>query len=355
MRQNQIKSIIQVLFAALLFGASAPLSKLLLGDVEPIPLAAFLYLGSGIGLLGIKLIQRLNRTQIAQEAKIEKSDFGWLAGAIIAGGIAAPITLLFSLRSTPGATASLLLNFEGVATTFIAFLVFKEAISRRVWWAIGLVTLASIILSIDFQAAWGFSLGALGIVLACVFWGIDNNFTRNISAKDPLVIVIIKGLVSGSFSLILALILGNQIPAWDVILKMLALGSLSYGVSIVLFIHSLRSLGAARTSTLFSTAPIVGIILSMVIFSEMPTWLFFIAFPLMIWGAILLVNDDHVHDHTHESILHEHAHNHDDGHHNHVHEDNLAKKHSHIHTHEEFSHAHSHMPDIHHRHIHGLD
>ena len=355
MRQNQIKSIIQVLFAALLFGASAPLSKLLLGDVEPIPLAAFLYLGSGIGLLGIKLIQRLNRTQIAQEAKIEKSDFGWLAGAIIAGGIAAPITLLFSLRSTPGATASLLLNFEGVATTFIAFLVFKEAISRRVWWAIGLVTLASIILSIDFQAAWGFSLGALGIVLACVFWGIDNNFTRNISAKDPLVIVIIKGLVSGSFSLILALILGNQIPAWDVILKMLALGSLSYGVSIVLFIHSLRSLGAARTSTLFSTAPIVGIILSMVIFSEMPTWLFFIAFPLMIWGAILLVNDDHVHDHIHESILHEHAHNHDDGHHNHVHEDNLAKKHSHIHTHEELSHAHSHMPDIHHRHIHGLD
>jgi drug/metabolite transporter (DMT)-like permease len=355
MRQNQIKSIIQVLFAALLFGASAPLSKLLLGDVEPIPLAAFLYLGSGIGLLGIKLIQRLNRTQIAQEAKIEKSDFGWLAGAIIAGGIAAPITLLFSLRSTPGATASLLLNFEGVATTFIAFLVFKEAISRRVWWAIGLVTLASIILSIDFQAAWGFSLGALGIVLACVFWGIDNNFTRNISAKDPLVIVIIKGLVSGSFSLILALTLGNQLPAWDVILKMLALGSLSYGVSIVLFIHSLRSLGAARTSTLFSTAPIVGIILSMVIFSEMPTWLFFIAFPLMIWGAILLVNDDHVHDHIHESILHEHAHNHDDGHHNHVHEDNLAKKHSHIHTHEELSHAHSHMPDIHHRHIHGLD
>ena len=355
MRQNQIKSIIQVLFAALLFGASAPLSKLLLGDVEPIPLAAFLYLGSGIGLLGIKLIQRLNRTQIAQEAKIEKSDFGWLAGAIIAGGIAAPITLLFSLRSTPGATASLLLNFEGVATTFIAFLVFKEAISRRVWWAIGLVTLASIILSIDFQAAWGFSLGALGIVLACVFWGIDNNFTRNISAKDPLVIVIIKGLVSGSFSLILALTLGNQLPAWDVILKMLALGSLSYGVSIVLFIHSLRSLGAARTSTLFSTAPIVGIILSMVIFSEMPTWLFFIAFPLMIWGAILLVNDDHVHDHIHESILHEHAHNHADGHHNHVHEDNLAKKHSHIHTHEELSHAHSHMPDIHHRHIHGLD
>lgn len=355
MRQNQIKSIIQVLFAALLFGASAPLSKLLLGDVEPIPLAAFLYLGSGLGLLGIKLIQRLNRTQIAQEAKIEKSDFGWLAGAIIAGGIAAPITLLFSLRSTPGATASLLLNFEGVATTFIAFVVFKEAISRRVWWAIGLVTLASIILSIDFQAAWGFSLGALGIVLACVFWGIDNNFTRNISAKDPLVIVIIKGLVSGSFSLILALILGNQIPAWDVILKMLALGSLSYGVSIVLFIHSLRSLGAARTSTLFSTAPIVGIILSMVIFSEMPTWLFFIAFPLMIWGAILLVNDDHVHDHIHESILHEHAHNHADGHHNHVHEDNLAKKHSHIHTHEELSHAHSHMPDIHHRHIHGLD
>jgi drug/metabolite transporter (DMT)-like permease len=341
--------------AALLFGASAPLSKLLLGDVKPIPLAAFLYLGSGLGLLSIKLIQSVNRTQMTQEANIEKSDIGWLAGAIIAGGIAAPITLLFSLRSTPGATASLLLNFEGVATSFIAFLVFKEAISRRVWWAIGVVTFASIILSIDFQAAWGFSLGALGIVLACVFWGIDNNFTRNISAKDPLMIVIIKGLVSGSFSLILALSLGNELPAWDIILKALALGSLSYGVSIVLFIRALRGLGAARTSTLFSTAPIAGVVLSFVLFVEFPSWMFFVALPLMVIGAILLVNDKHEHLHAHETIVHDHSHTHDDGHHDHPHQDQFSEKHSHTHTHTETIHAHQHMPDIHHRHVHRSD
>jgi drug/metabolite transporter (DMT)-like permease len=344
--------IIQALIAALLFGASAPLSKLLLGEIDPVPLAAFLYLGSGVGLLGIKLIQNINQQGSKKEAQIEKTDFGWLAGAILAGGVAAPIVLLFSLKNTPAATASLLLNFEGVATTLIAFFAFKEAISRRAWWAIALITLACIFLSINLRAEWGLTLGALGIIAACFLWGLDNNFSRNICAKDPLVIVTIKGLGAGIFSLGLALVIGSKFPAWQIILGALVLGCLCYGVSIVLFIHAMRGLGAARTSVLFSTAPISGIILSIMLFQEYPTWLFMVAIPLMLAGAILLINDQHEHHHIHELVIHEHSHIHDDEHHEHNHKDQDVQKHSHPHKHDELPHAHHHMPDLHHRHIH---
>lgn len=348
MSRSHTPFIVQALIAALLFGASAPLAKLLLGEVEPIPLAAFLYLGSGIGLLVLKIFQPAKNS----EAKIEKSDFCWLGGAILAGGVAAPITLLFSLKNTPAATASLLLNFEGVATTLIAFLVFKESVSRRAWLAIALITIASVFLSINLKAEWGFSLGALGIVAACALWGIDNNFTRSISEKDPLVIVTIKGLGAGSFSLIMALLFGSGFPAWEIVLGALLLGCLSYGASIVLFIHAMRGLGAARTSALFSTAPIAGICLSILIFREFPSWLFIVALPIMVVGTFLLANDDHEHDHRHEMITHEHSHSHDDGHHEHEHNGVFSKKHSHVHTHDEISHTHHHMPDLLHRHVH---
>jgi drug/metabolite transporter (DMT)-like permease len=352
MDRNHRASLVQALIAALLFGASAPLAKLLLGEVEPVPLAALLYLGSGISLLAIKLFQRSGQPGLAREARVARSDLGWLAGALLAGGVAAPITLLFSLKNTPAATASLLLCFEGVATTLIAYFAFKESISRRAGWAIVLITAASIFLSLDPEAEWGFSLGALGIIAACVLWGLDNNFTRNISAKDPLVIVTIKGLGAGCFSLILALFLGSGFPSWQVVLGALALGGLSYGASIVLFIHAMRGLGAARTSALFGTAPIAGILLSVLIFQEFPGWLFAVALPLMIVGAFLLVNDEHEHHHDHERTVHEHAHTHDDGHHEHEHAGVFAPKHSHVHTHAGLSHLHHHMPDLHHRHTH---
>jgi drug/metabolite transporter (DMT)-like permease len=352
MRRNHIYPITQALIAALLFGASAPLSKLLLGEVEPIPLAAFLYLGSGIGLLLMKTFQRINQRYTEREAQIKKSDYSWLAGAILAGGVAAPIVLLFSLQKTPAATASLLLNFECVATTLIAALAFKESISRHAWWAIGLITLASILLSINPTAGWGISLGVLGIIAACFLWGMDNNFTRNISAKDPLMIVTIKGLVAGCFSLGLALILGNELPTLGVTLGAMLLGCLSYGVSIVLFIHAMRGLGAARTSALFGTAPLAGMFISFLLFREFPGWMFMIALPLMVVGTLFLLSEEHEHDHVHEMTVHEHSHAHDDGHHEHDHEGEFAGKHSHVHDHDELTHAHHHMPDIHHRHIH---
>ena len=355
MNSRHKSSIIQALLAAALFGVSAPLAKLLLGEVEPIPLAAFLYLGSGIGLLFVKIFQRFSQQGQDSESQINKHDLLWLAGAIIAGGIAAPITLLYSLRNTPAATASLLLSFEGAATTLIAFFIFKESISRYAWRAIALITLGSILLSVNFSAEWGFSTGAVGIIAACFFWGIDNNLTRNISAKDPLIIVTIKGLAAGSFSLFLAFLFGNHFPAWDVIAGALVLGSISYGASIVLFIHAMRGIGAARTSMLFSSAPISGMILSFILFREIPGWMMMAAFPLMAAGTLLLTRENHEHEHVHEMTIHDHAHEHTDGHHEHAHDGINEQKHTHIHEHETMIHEHHHMPDLQHRHTHSSD
>lgn len=208
----------QAITAALLFGTSAPIAKLLLGDIQPVPLAAFLYLGSGIGLLVFWLLQRFKKNYIKVEASIKKEDIKWLLGAVLTGGVIAPIVLMFSLKNTPASTASLLLNFEGVSTTLIAVLAFKEAIGKRIWLATVSITIASILLSWNFNGEWGFSIGALGVLMACIMWGLDNNFTRNISTKDPLITVIIKGVGAGSVSLVIAMILHNTLPSFKIIL-----------------------------------------------------------------------------------------------------------------------------------------
>jgi len=347
MKTNNIAFVVQALLAAIFFGASAPIAKLLLGDdIAPIFLAAFLYLGSGTGITLIKLTQRMRSKDV--EAKIKTADVKWLAGAIISGGIAAPIILMISLQNTLASTASLLLNFEGVGTTLIALLFFKEAISRRAWTAILIITVASIFLSTDFKSGFGLSLGALGVILACVLWGLDNNLTRNISGKDPLVIVAWKGLVAGTFSFFLAFFLGNTLPTLSTILYTLLLGFISYGLSTILFIRSMRGLGAARTSALYGTAPLAGVLLSIVIFQEFPSFLFIIAAILMIGGALLLINEQHEHSHAHTVLFHDHSHKHDDSH-KHAKGEGV---HSHEHEHAAEEHEHDHMPDIHHRHGH---
>jgi len=339
----------QALLAAVFFGASAPFTKLLLGNISPIFLAAFLYLGSGSGIALIKGVQRLLYPSVIQEASLEKADLKWLAGAILAGGVAAPIVLMFSLQNTPASTASLLLNFEGVATTLIALIFFKEAISRPAWFAILTITAASVLLSTDFGSGWGLSLGALGIMAATCLWGLDNNFTRNISGKDPLSIVVWKGLLAGTFSFFLAMLAGEPLPSVLTCLAAMLLGWVSYGLSTFLFIRAMRGLGAARTSALYGTAPLAGVLLSMVIFRELPGFFFLIALLLMLAGAYFLVNEKHGHLHYHPELFHEHRHAHNDAEHLH---DSAEVAHSHSHSHPAEQHEHDHMPDIHHRHDH---
>jgi drug/metabolite transporter (DMT)-like permease len=347
-------AILQALLAAVLFGLSTPLSKILLRGVAPIPLAACLYLGAGIGSWLLFAFQRLGRHGRNAEARLSRADLPWLVGAILAGGVGAPILLLLGLNRTPASTASLLLNFEAVATALIAVLAFKESVSRRILWAVGLITLASILLSWN-SAAWGISLGALGILGACFLWGLDNNFTRQISAKNPLLIVGIKGLGAGFFSLVLAILMGESLPSLGSFGLALLVGALSYGLSIQLFILALRGLGAARTGALFGIAPFVGATLSLFLFREAPQTLFWLALPLMLLGAWLMLTENHQHYHVHEPLEHAHAHSHPDGHHDHIHpseEPPVNGRHAHVHTHAEMPHSHPHAPDLHHRHLH---
>jgi drug/metabolite transporter (DMT)-like permease len=345
---------LQVITAAVLFGASAPLSKILLGSIDPLPLAAFLYIGSGLGSWLLFTLRKGFKQVQAEEARLTRPDFPWLLGATMAGGVAAPILLLIGLDRTPASTGSLLLNFETVATALIAAFIFKEAVGRRILWAVSLITLASILLTWN-GGAWGFSFGALAIVGACFLWGLDNNLTRHISGKDPLMIVGIKGIGAGLFSLMLALIFEVPMPSIGLVVTTMIVGAVCYGMSIQLFILALRSLGSARTGTLFGIAPFIGAALSLIFLGEIPQPLFWVAVPVMILGAWLMLSEDHAHQHDHDPLEHAHAHRHPDEHHHHEHP-NLKKdfsgRHTHFHRHEPVKHVHPHAPDLHHRHDH---
>lgn len=348
---------LMAVLAALLFGASVPLAKLLLGRLDPLVLTALLYLGSGAGAALYKGWRGRGRWANGGEPGISREDLPWLTGSILAGGIAAPLVLMFSLVRTPAATASLLLNFEGLATALLAALMFKEAMDRRVWWAVALIMVASVLLSLGADGRGGVSAGALGVLGACVLWGLDNNFTRNVSAKDPVSIVAAKGLGAGAFSLFLAVVAGHPFPGPAVILGAVALGSISYGLSIVLLILAMRELGAARASSLFGTAPFMGAMLSFLLFREAPGALFVLALPLLTAGVILMAGEKHGHAHTHTAMEHEHRHRHDQRHHSHEHtqgEPYRDRPHTHRHQHETTQHVHHHLPDIHHRHGHSM-
>jgi len=342
------------ILAAVLFGISAPLSKLLLEGMDPVILAGLLYLGAGSVMGALLASGKLLKAREAEEARIERRDIPWLAGATLAGGVLGPILLLLGLQLMHAATASLLLNLEVVATGLIAFLLFRESVGRRAWTAIIAVAGGGALLSVDLTTGLAISPGALLIVGACFAWGFDNNLTGRISLKDPRRIVLIKGLAAGAFSFLLGVVLGRPLPSLSPALYALALGAVSYGVSISFFVLSLRRVGAARTGVLFGLAPFVGVALSLAIFRQLPAWPFFAALVLMALATILLGRERHAHLHTHVAAIHTHPHRHDDGHHGHRHGSDLdtTAPHVHEHTHEEIVHSHEHKPDPHHRHRH---
>ncbi|MBI5001706.1 MAG: DMT family transporter [Euryarchaeota archaeon] len=337
--------------AAVLFGASAPLAKLLLGTIDPVMLAGLLYLGSGLGMALAKAVQTV-AGRSGSEASLRRMDFPWLLSALVVGGVAAPIILMLGLGTTPASTAALLLNFEAVGTVVVARLMFREAVGRWVWLALALVTVGSAVLSMDGGDGWGLSLGAVAILAACLLWGLDNNITRNVSARDPVSIVAIKGMGAGLFSVALAYALGRNFPVVSTALAAMLVGFVCYGLSIALYVRALRDMGAARTGALFGTAPFVGAAMSLLIFHDTLTLGFIASVPLMIVGAVILFKEAHAHTHVHLSEIHEHRHAHDDGHHDHTHEKSVEGAHSHPHQHEALGHTHSHAPDIHHRHGH---
>lgn len=344
--------ILLALLSAILFGASTPFAKLVLGNgVSPWLLASLLYLGSGIGLALVHGVRSVIGHGAA-EASLVRSDLPWLALVILCGGAIAPVLLMAGLATTPASTASLLLNLEGLATLAIAWLVFRENVDRRLLIGAAAILGGAVLLSWRGGPTGG-GIGMLAIGGACVAWGIDNNLTRKLSSADPVQIAMLKGLAAGAVNLALALLLGASIPSLPIIAGAAIIGFLGYGVSLVMFVLALRNLGTARSGAYFSTAPFIGALLAIALFREPITAPLIIAGILMAIGLWLHLTESHGHDHAHDALEHEHRHVHD-AHHQHDHEDGTEPDgpHSHWHRHAPMTHRHAHYPDLHHRHSH---
>jgi drug/metabolite transporter (DMT)-like permease len=337
--------VLAALAAALLFGAGTPLAKWFLVAVNPWLLAGLLYLGSGVGLAAYRIMRH------ARRINLPSGEWPWLAGAIAAGGVLAPVLLMFGLTRMPASGASLLLNAEAVFTALLAWFLFRENFDRRVALGMLAIVAGALVLGWPGEARFAGFWPALAISGACLAWGIDNNLTRKVSLSDATWIAAVKGLAAGSVNLVLALALGATLPSAANAAGAMVVGLFAYGVSLALFVIGLRHLGTARTSAYFSVAPFFGAVLAVLLLSEPVTPKLLIAGICMMLGVWLHLTEQHLHEHSHEEVEHEHEHVHDE-HHQHEHREPVqpGTKHSHRHRHEPMTHTHLHFPDAHHRH-----
>ena len=334
MDRKKPRAILYAFLAAVFYAVNVPLSKLLLQRIGPTTMAALLYLGAGAG---IGLLSLLNRRDRARSSPLTKADLPYVAGMIVLD-IAAPIFLMLGISHGSSANASLLSNFEIVATTLIALLIFREAVTPRLWAAIALVTLSSVLLSFEGTDSFKFSSGSLFVLLATVCWGFENNCTRNISSKDTYEIVVLKGIFSGLGALVIARIKGEPAPQIQYVAAAMLLGFVAYGLSIFLYVRAQNTLGAAKTSAYYAVAPFIGAFLSFAFLRERLSWMYLCALVVMIAGSALVVADtlirhhahqhQHTFTHTHDGFTHTHTVVHAHGHNHYTTDD----RHGHRHT-----------------------
>ena len=345
MKTKNLATVFAIL-AALLYAVNIPVSKLLLTQVQPVTMAAFLYLGAGVGLF---MWNRMAGNR-KKEAPLTKAELPYTIGMIVLD-IAAPILLMLGLEYTNAANASLLNNFEIAATALIAFFAFREVLTKRLMLAIVLVTAASITLSFEGIESFQFNTGSLLVLGAACCWGLENNCTRMLSTKSSVQITTIKGICSGAGSLVIALITGERIPAMKWVLAVMLLGFVAYGLSINFYIKAQKELGAAKTSAYYSLAPFLGVAFGIVLLGERPGVQFYAGLVIMVAATVLLIKDtislQHTHEHTH---VHTHEHRHDGI--AHTHEHIHVHSHNHIHGSEESAHEHEHKVISGHDHTH---
>ena len=344
------RGILLALGSAVLFGASTPFAKLLLGSVDPWLMAGLLYIGAGLGLAVVHISRSALRLPVV-EAPLRRPDLPWLAAVILFGGVFGPLLLMLGLARTDAAETSLLLNLEGLATMGIAWVVYRENVDRQLLLGAFAILTGAVMLS--WHGVASFQWSGLLIAGACLCWGIDNNLTRKLSSSDPVQIAMLKGLVAGVVNLVLALTHGAALPAARTVAAVGLVGFLGYGVSLALFVLGLRNLGTARTGAYFSLAPFVGAVLAIAILGEPLSAQLVIAGGLMGFGLWLHLAERHEHEHLHEPMEHEHRHRHDEHHqHDHAATDPRGEPHTHWHRHVRVAHRHPHYPDLHHRHGH---
>lgn len=337
------------LTAAALFGLSAPVAKVLLGEIPPVLLAGLLYLGAAMGLW----LHRASSSP-SKEASLGRRDAPKLAAVVLSGGIVGPVLMLLGLGRVTALTGSLLLNLEAPFTVMLAVVLFREHLGKYAAIAIALIVSGAVVLKLEPGSLGADTAGVLLLAAACACWAIDNNLTQRLSLKDPFAIVRVKTLVAGVANTTLGLaVTAGPLPSWQFVLGALVLGSLSYGVSVVLDAFALRLVGAAREAAYFATAPFVGALASMVLLGDALRWHDGLAMLVMAAGVAFLLRERHGHEHAHEELVHEHLHEHDE-HHQHDHQpgDPVGEPHSHPHRHVPLVHDHPHVPDAHHRHRH---
>ena len=337
------------LAAAALFGVSAPIAKVLLGSVPPVLLAGLLYLGAAMGLWGFRLLRPTTK-----EAKLERGDVTKLAALVISGGIVAPVLMLLGLTRVTALAGSLLLNLEAPFTVVLALVFFREHLGRSGVIAVVFILAGATLLKLQFGALGADASGIALLAAACACWAFDNNLTQRLSLHDPFAIVRVKTLVAGIVNTVLGLIVTHgDLPHVRSIVFALALGAVSYGVSVVLDAYALRFVGAAREAAYFATAPFVGSLVALVALHESLSRADMLAMTAMAVGVVFMLRERHSHRHTHEPLAHEHLHTHD-AHHQHSHGpgDPPGEPHSHAHEHTPLTHEHPHVPDAHHRHRH---
>lgn len=351
------RPVLFVLAAAALFGSAAPLAKVALSGIGPVTLASLIYLGSGGGMALYRLIRHI-RGVVATEPPLTRQAIPWIIGASLFGAVFATTCLTISLRYVSAWEASVLLSFEAVATALVAWIFFHEYAGPRVWAALSCITVACMSLAWQPDKPFGLSLGALGILLTCLCWGIDTSCSRQIAGRDPLAIVMYKGLFAGVITFSIARIIGEPLPGPVPSSAAIILGLTGFGgLMTFCFLKALRDLGPARTGSYFGVNPVFGIIVGLLIFRELPGVIFIPAIVLMLIGIIILMTEYHSHPHTHPPLVHDHRHMHEDGHHDHHHPEGVSPPvpgghHSHLHSHLDQIHEHPHTPDLHHLHRH---
>lgn len=331
-----------------MFGASAPLAKLLLAHIDPVTLAALLYLGAAGALSAIGVVRGWARAP--REAALTRGDLLPLAAIVALGGMLGPLLMLLGLERISALAGSLLLNLEAPFTALLAVVIFGEHLGRRGICAVAAIVAGAAALTWHpggLRADW---IGALAVAAACLCWALDNNLTQRLSLHDPATVALIKALGAGSCMLAIALGASGALPDAPVMAGALLLGAASYGLSLYLAIHAFRILGAAREAAYFAAAPFIGAVLSMLIYRQAPERAELLAAALMSIGIAMLLREQHIHVHTHAELMHDHIHVHDE-HHAH-HEMPVAEPHAHLHRHPPLTHTHPHTPDAHHRHAH---
>jgi drug/metabolite transporter (DMT)-like permease len=347
------------LLAAVTFGLSAPLAKLLGARIPPLMLAGLLYAGAAAALGTVGVLRSFGGSARGgtprREAPLGRRDLPALVAVTVLGGMVGPLLMLFGLARASATAGALLLNLEGPLTALVAVAALGEHLGRRALSATVLVFAGAALLGLGGRVGHLTLGGGAALAGACLAWAVDNNLTQRLALRDPIAVVRAKTLGAGTALLALAFAFGAHLPPPRLAAAALILGAVSYGASVLLDAYALRLLGAAREAAYFATAPFVGALVGAALFREPVTIAEVGAGALMIAGVATLIRERHAHLHTHTPIEHEHAHVHD-AHHAHTHDvatDGPGDRpHTHLHRHQAITHDHPHTSDAHHRHRH---